>query len=76
MESKNKVLIFLGKIQKLPFWPKLSQIWPKFSHYMVISGQGVKIFVKIFIFFQNRKDAHFALMNTIKSPLSPPLERF
>ena len=30
--KKNGVFAFLGKFQNGPFWPKLTQIWPKFGH--------------------------------------------
>ena len=30
--KKNYYFVFLGKFKNYPFWPKLTQIWPKFGH--------------------------------------------
>ena len=58
---------FLGKLKNGPFWPKLTQIWPKFGHIWLYEtwSMGVQkkwrqkcwkfIYFFLFFFFQNRK---------------------
>ena len=83
---------FLGKFQNGPFWPKMTQIWPKFGHiwlYETLSmgvqkKNGVKNFENFLFFFSkskkkttsDEKNPHFSPMNTITTPLSPHLEKF
>ena len=56
--KKMTVLVFRGNFKNGPLWPKLTQIWPKFGHYLAIwdlkhgcsKKDGVKNF-EIFLFF-------------------------
>ena len=57
-KKKEDVFAFFGKIQKWPFWPKLTQIWPKFGHiwlYQAWSTGVQKYCWKKFFFFKIEK---------------------
>ena len=49
-------LHFLGKFKNGPFWPKLTQIWPKFGHL----AQKTEVFY-IFLEIRSLEFANFLL---------------
>ena len=94
--KKMTFSLFLWNFKNGPFWSKLTQIWPKFGHIWLyetwsmgvqkkLASKILKIFYFFFIFFlfkiekkttSDEKNPHFALINTIMTPLSPHLEKF
>ena len=77
--KKMTVSLFCRKFKNDPFWPKLTQIWPKFGHF---GRQKLKKKMSFF-FYKNRKkiisgktNPLFTIFTHFMTSLSPHLENF